>query len=314
MDPARPQTRTGSKARMCSSDSAKSRPASPVGAIPRRLRKRQPLDRWLLIEGSDRGAANARNVLARGQKRRFEMTPHAGMTSNDERSRPKNCSRYRRLSASFSIDALVAIRCGAAASPAPVRVGPAARATSTPPPFPEFRGMSGVRRRRDGRPVAPDPREAIARAVEDVGLEASHQHDVEHAVVGDENVRRRLLHVPSRPHLRPIRILKIVENSRVVSSLAAASARVHSTSITLRRRFSSATLAGVFLRSRHGRDAVVPPEPEALPGSRAGVPRPRAGPSHALRIRLTWSSIKAFRDTAAARALAGRRSAGSCDR
>jgi hypothetical protein len=32
-------------------------------------------------------------------------------------------------------------------------------------------------------------------------LDSAHEHDVEHAVVRDENIRRVVLHVPAGPHL-----------------------------------------------------------------------------------------------------------------
>src|SRR5256885_10758142 len=96
----------------------------------------------------------------------------------------------------------------------------------------------------------------LSSAVKDVALKAPHQHDVEHAVVRDENVRRSLLHVPSRPHLRAIRILKVIENSRVVSSLGsrlrAGPLNVHHVDTPLQL----ATFVRIFFRSRHWRDTV----------------------------------------------------------
>ncbi len=46
--------------------------------------------------------------------------------------------------------------------------------------------------------------------LEDRGLKGPHQHDVEHAVVGDEDVRGRLLHVPARPQFAARRVLEVV--------------------------------------------------------------------------------------------------------
>jgi hypothetical protein len=44
-------------------------------------------------------------------------------------------------------------------------------------------------------------REPASRMVENRSLNISHQHDIEHAVVGDEDIRRMILHIPTRPHL-----------------------------------------------------------------------------------------------------------------
>jgi hypothetical protein len=43
---------------------------------------------------------------------------------------------------------------------------------------------------------------------EDCSLHTSHEHYVEHRVIGDEDVRRMILHVPSGPHLAAIKTLK----------------------------------------------------------------------------------------------------------
>ncbi len=44
-----------------------------------------------------------------------------------------------------------------------------------------------------------------ARAVEDSVVSVSHEHDAQHAEVGDEDVGWGVLHVPSRPHLCPVK-------------------------------------------------------------------------------------------------------------
>src|SRR5438105_2706486 len=51
--------------------------------------------------------------------------------------------------------------------------------------------------------VGRDPRPG---GVEYRYFNAAHQHDVEHAVVGNENVRWLVLHVPARPHLCAIQL------------------------------------------------------------------------------------------------------------
>jgi len=43
--------------------------------------------------------------------------------------------------------------------------------------------------------------EPLHRSFKDRSLGATHQHDVQHRVVGDEDVRRVILHVPAAPHL-----------------------------------------------------------------------------------------------------------------
>ena len=45
---------------------------------------------------------------------------------------------------------------------------------------------------------------------EDVVVRLPHQHDAQHAVVGDENVRRRILHVPPAPHFGAVQSWKEV--------------------------------------------------------------------------------------------------------
>jgi hypothetical protein len=46
--------------------------------------------------------------------------------------------------------------------------------------------------------------EPLPRLVEDHRLDTAHQHDVQHRVVGDEDVRWVILHVPARPHLAAV--------------------------------------------------------------------------------------------------------------
>ena len=46
--------------------------------------------------------------------------------------------------------------------------------------------------------------EPLSGLFEDVPLDFSHQHDVEHRIIGNENVRRRVLDVPTRPHLTAV--------------------------------------------------------------------------------------------------------------
>ena len=47
--------------------------------------------------------------------------------------------------------------------------------------------------------------EPLAGQIEDRRLDVPHQHDVQHAVVGDEDVGRRILHVPAAPHLAAVK-------------------------------------------------------------------------------------------------------------
>ena len=45
-----------------------------------------------------------------------------------------------------------------------------------------------------------------SRLFEDVRFDATHEHDVQHRVVGDQDVGRRVLHIPPGPHLRSIHL------------------------------------------------------------------------------------------------------------
>src|ERR1039458_2322053 len=47
-------------------------------------------------------------------------------------------------------------------------------------------------------------RQPLPGQVENRYLHASHQHDVQHGIVRNENVRRIVLHIPSRPHLSAV--------------------------------------------------------------------------------------------------------------
>ena len=46
------------------------------------------------------------------------------------------------------------------------------------------------------------------RRVEDGALDVTHQHDIQHAVVGDQDVGRRLLHIEAAPHLAAVELGK----------------------------------------------------------------------------------------------------------
>ena len=50
--------------------------------------------------------------------------------------------------------------------------------------------------------------EPLPGLIKDRRLDDPHQHDVEHRVVGDQNIRRRILHVPPGPHVRAIHALE----------------------------------------------------------------------------------------------------------
>ena len=54
----------------------------------------------------------------------------------------------------------------------------------------------------------------VARLVEHARLDAPHQHDVQHVVVGYENVGRRILHIPARPHFAAVHVLEVVARIR----------------------------------------------------------------------------------------------------
>ena len=73
-----PANRTGSKARMCSRDSARSRAASPVGVTPTDVAKvLAALVEGLLVQGAvERGEAGY--VRREARRRRFEVAAHAG--------------------------------------------------------------------------------------------------------------------------------------------------------------------------------------------------------------------------------------------
>src|SRR5262245_2435513 len=46
--------------------------------------------------------------------------------------------------------------------------------------------------------------------LEHVVLDAAHQHDVQHRVVGDQDIRWGVLHIPARPHLAAIKPREMV--------------------------------------------------------------------------------------------------------
>jgi hypothetical protein len=50
---------------------------------------------------------------------------------------------------------------------------------------------------------------------EDGRLDASHQHDIQHAVICDEDIRRLILHVPPGPHFRAGEVLKEPRGVRI---------------------------------------------------------------------------------------------------
>ena len=78
-----------------------------------------------------------------------------------------------------------------------------------------------------------DQREVVVRGrfqpraclLEEVGLQLAHQHHVEHGYVGDEDVRRRLEHVPAGEHLAAPGIGELATDLRVAGREAAGLAR-----------------------------------------------------------------------------------------
>jgi hypothetical protein len=52
--------------------------------------------------------------------------------------------------------------------------------------------------------------------LENIVLNAPHEHDVQHAVVRDQNVGGFIMHVPPRPHFRALRVLEEIKNPRII--------------------------------------------------------------------------------------------------
>jgi len=55
----------------------------------------------------------------------------------------------------------------------------------------------------------------VARLAENHVFDVAHEHDVQHRVVGDEDVGRGILHVPPGPHLAAIDARKVIADVRI---------------------------------------------------------------------------------------------------
>ena len=116
--------------------------------------------------------------------------------------------------------------------------------------------------------------------VEDGALDVPHQHDVQHAVVGDQDVGRRLLHIEAAPHLAA------VELGEEPLSLGARHAGGHAAQTS---EFVSQIGFGALPSgsARNRRPPGVPAEPEAVawapraqPGARSRSVQGKAQPRH----------------------------------
>ena len=114
----------------------------------------------------------------------------------------------------------------------------------------------------------------FARLVERARLDAPHQHDVQHVVVGYENVGRRGLHVPARPHFAAVYVGEVVARIR-----RQAVVRAHRGALALYRVHVGAKVAEPVFRAgsaRSRRLPGVPPESHAVARSVGVHPRERA--------------------------------------
>ena len=118
-------------------------------------------------------------------------------------------------------------------------------------------------------------RQPSAGGIKDAVLDAPHQHDVQHAVVRDEDVGRRVLHVPAGPHLGAVRILEVVEDPRIGSRRGRESGAVPFQIHVVEPPSKFVPLRVARPRTGYGGDAGVSAEPEAVAPPVLVEPLPR---------------------------------------
>ncbi len=99
----------------------------------------------------------------------------------------------------------------------------------------------------------------------DRSLDVPHEHDVEHAVVRDQNIRGRFLHVPAAPHLAAVETRKETRGGGLANS---------SRHVGQAIKFLSkiAFCPGSIVTARDRRPAVVAAKPEPISRPVGGKP------------------------------------------
>ena len=120
-------------------------------------------------------------------------------------------------------------------------------------------------------------RQPVARLVEDRALKAAHQHDIQHAVVRDQDIRRVLVHVPPGPHFGALRVLEVGEDLVAARSSRRKPCPIPLAFHVLHAPLQLLALGRVGFRTGNRRRASVATKPEAVAVALRRKPRAAIG-------------------------------------